>query len=255
MIADDVRARHYLDMARRAEKSGRDVFTDFLESGEEEACVRQAAAEAGVRVEFFGGYEDAERRMAVLRGGGDETDWPIECLAITYRTRFGSVDHRSILGSVMALGLVRALYGDIVPGADDAGDAGEGIGLFYLYCTGSGADTVLRELTDCGRTSVKVKTASLPVVPREAEGTPLRVTLSSPRMDAVISAALKLSRAKAKELIEQGLAKRNRTVETRPDTPVEEGDMLSVRGSGRLKVVACTGETKKGRLAYSLIRY
>ena len=41
---------------------------------------------------------------------------------------------------------------------------------------------------------------------------------------------------------------RNWAEETRPDVELAEGDVISVRGHGRVKVHAVQGESRKGRL-------
>ena len=95
----------------------------------------------------------------------------------------------------------------------------------------------------------------LEILLREPEGTQLRATVSSERLDAVLAAGLKLSRSEAQRLIEAGLVKRNHAPELRGDVHLEEGDLLSVRGYGRMKILEFEGRTRKGRLAVRIFRY
>ena len=62
-------------------------------------------------------------------------------------------------------------------------------------------------------------------------------------------------RGEAQHLIESGLVKRNHAQELRGDVHLEEGDLLSIRGYGRMKVLEFEGRTRKGRLAVRIFRY
>ena len=41
----------------------------------------------------------------------------------------------------------------------------------------------------------------------------------------------------------------------KPDAAVEEGDLISLRGLGKLRVAQVKGQTKKGRIAVVLERF
>ena len=64
-----------------------------------------------------------------------------------------------------------------------------------------------------------------------------------------------LSRGEARRLIEAGLVKRNHAELSQPDAPLREGDLLSVRGYGRMRVDSFDGLTRKGRHEVRLFRY
>ena len=74
------------------------------------------------------------------------------------------------------------------------------------------------------------------------------VNVPSLRLDAVLAQTLRLARAKAQTLIRGGAVNRNWAEETRPDVELAEGDVISVRGHGRVKIHAVQGESRKGRL-------
>ena len=75
------------------------------------------------------------------------------------------------------------------------------------------------------------------------------------RLDAVLAAGLRLSRGEAQRLIDGGLVKRNHVEVLWGDLHLEEGDLLSVRGHGRMRVEGFEGLTRKGRQAVRLFRY
>ena len=82
-----------------------------------------------------------------------------------------------------------------------------------------------------------------------------RETVPSVRMDAVLAAGYDLSRQQAQNLIRSGAVKRNHVEDIHTDRAMEDGDLLSVRGYGRLKLEQVVGETRKGRVAIRLFRY
>ena len=88
-----------------------------------------------------------------------------------------------------------------------------------------------------------------------AEGTALRVTVQNERLDAVLAAGGRLSRSEAQRMIAAGLVKLNHVPNLRADARVSEGDLISARGIGRLKVEAFAGESRRGRHIVTLFRY
>ena len=233
------------ELARRAVRTGERVFTKFLDPALERDCA-YAAGSAGVEHGFFGGYADAERRVAAFYAEyAPETDWPVVCLRLAWNARYGAPGHRDLLGALMGLGISREETGDIVVGQGEA----------FLFVLEEIADYVCANLSEAGRTKLKAERAEADVVLPEPEGVSLRETVASERLDAVLAAGFHLSRAEAQRLVHSGLVKLNHIVETRPDAKLVVGDLISARGYGRLKVLDFPGTTRRGRCAVQLFRY
>ena len=236
------------ELALRAHYSGTPAFTRFLEPALENTA-RHAAGHAGVQIAFFGGYEDAERRIAAFYEGDAPEPWeyPLSCLMLQWNPKYADPGHRDFLGAVMSLGLERDSTGDIAMGETE--------GTAYLFAHGDVESYISANLESAGRASLRVKPADEEPRIKAPEGIFLRITVSSPRLDAVVAAGLKLSRGEAQKLISGGLVKRNHIEELRGDIHLEEGDLLSVRGHGRMRVEGFDGITRKGRQAVRLFRY
>lgn len=73
------------------------------------------------------------------------------------------------------------------------------------------------------------------------------ILVSSFRLDALLSSALKLSRNQASQLIEKKSVQVNYHLVEKSDYQVAVGDLISVRKFGRLKVVKDNGQTKKDK--------
>lgn len=228
------------ELAERSERTGC-CFTDFLTPPEAD-WASAAARKCGVECSLFGGYEDAERRMA--RFGDDEQPFPIGAVMVTWRHQTAPT-HRDLLGSVMALGMTRGQIGDIVLEAERA----------FVFAHSRMVEQLMDTLATAGRTRLSLeRLAELPEL-APVEGTEVRGTVSSLRLDAVLSDGFGLSRATAAELIVAGQAKLCHLPTERPDARVREGDAISLRGYGRLVLVAVGQPTKKGRIPITLTRY
>lgn len=245
---DDYEKQRLRELALRAVYTGRTCFSRFLTTPAE-TDARSAANAAGAHVSFFGGFADAERRMAAFHSedAPQEDEWPLTPLVIKWNPKYADPGHRDLLGALMGLGVDRAVTGDIAFGRQ--------AGTAYLFCCEDVADYLCANLESAGRARISVERADLPVDIREPEGVFLRVTVQSPRLDAILAAALHLSRGEAARLIEAGFVQRDHRVELRGDQHIAEGELLSVRGHGRLRLTACEDLTRKGRLALRLFKY
>lgn len=237
--------KRFQELARRAALAGRTGYSRFIEPALIETA-RKCAREAGCNLEFSGGYPGAERTVAAFVADGDLAEYPIECLDVMWNTKFSTVGHRDLLGAVMGLSIEREMTGDIVLAGD---------GRAYLFVMRDMADYVSANLESAGRATLKITRHEGDIVCPEPEGTHMRITLASPRLDAFVSAGYDLSRGEAQRLINAGLVKLNHLPEMRTDTGVSAGDLISVRGHGRMKVEEMLGQTRRGRLAAQVFRY
>jgi RNA-binding protein YlmH len=241
-VKSDLGKAHFADLCRAAHH-GPARFTRFLEPPMMAEAAR-AARDEGVEAAFFGGYEGAERCVAAFFEGDSPESWPIECLRVEWNQAYAKVAHRDILGAAMGLGIERSLLGDIVVGETNA----------YIFALEAAASLILGEMESAGRAKLTVERCGQFELPEE-KGTSVRDTVSSMRLDAVAAAGFSLGRAEAQELIRRGLVKLNHLPEERTDARVSAGDLISIRGYGRLRVDEEQGLTKKGRLGLRMTRF
>ncbi len=238
------------ELALRAQHTGRVCATRFLEPSTLVA-VNAAASRAGVKVALWGGYEGAERCVAAFYAGDppEAGDWPVVALRLQWNAKFANPGHRDLLGAMMGLGIEREMTGDIAMGTyRDAPCA-------YLFALEEVADYIAANLDSAGRASLKVSVATETPQLIPPEGESLRLTVQQQRLDAVLAAACRLSRSEAQRLIAAGLVKLNHVPQLRPDARLSEGDLISARGYGRVKVTAFQGESRRGRQVVQVFRY
>ena len=80
-------------------------------------------------------------------------------------------------------------------------------------------------------------------------------TVSSLRLDAVVSSAFSMSRGKASDLIAAGKVSLDHTPCLKSDKSVGEGSVLTARGFGKAVVRECSRLSKKGRIILIIDRY
>lgn len=226
------------------------THTKFLDMHEAALADRllRGLGECGI---FWGGYEQAERRMvfflpewmdAVPTEGEDCPIVVIRCL----RSKNDALTHRDYLGSLMGLGLRRDGIGDILVSE-------HGADILVLKDI---APYLLMHYSQAGRKHLQTEEIPLTqlIVPEE-KVTMLRDTVASMRLDAVTASLFRMSRAKAADAIRAGKVFVNQQECIHTDKEIAVHDRITLRGTGRGEVAEILGESKKGRVVLSLKRF
>lgn len=226
--------------------------TGFLDSHEQALAKRSVMHAAGVRTLMYGGYDDAERRMLVcvpadLPISDEEAiDGLVMVLRVTKPAMSRALSHRDYLGSILGLGIERRLTGDILV-RDDGAD---------IFIVPEIADFLLREYHQAGRTEVKTRVvpAGEVIVP-EMRCEIIKDTVSSVRVDSVISSAFRVSRNTAAEAVRSGLVSVDHAECLKVDAKVEEGAILVMKGKGKAMLEEIGKESKKNRTWIRIKRF
>lgn len=86
------------------------------------------------------------------------------------------------------------------------------------------------------------------IEPARREGKEINGTVASARLDAVLALGFGISRSRVVPLIKEGLVKINYRPVTSPSANLQEGDLVSLQGRGRLEIIMLGSETRKGRI-------
>ncbi len=233
------RTQQLLETYRQAVTTFAPVFTDFVAPTYRMAFERGLSSAGEIRVIAF--PQEGERTLLGFLPEYLTTDFvepPLVLLETALDDRFEKIGHGDVLGSLMALGLTREKFGDILIGQ----------GCCQVYVVEELADYVRSNLTQIRRSPADFRPVSLAdVMEREVEGAPHRITVASTRLDAVLAAGFHLSRQKAQSAISSGHVKHNHFITTDQKTALVEGDLLSLRHHGRLAIDSIGGTTRKDR--------
>ncbi|MBQ8300075.1 MAG: hypothetical protein IJX99_09565 [Clostridia bacterium] len=229
------------DKVEQFYKSGNSVATNFLDPSELVSVMHEVKF---VEHCVWGGFEDAERKIIIV--GEEMIDAEKqEFLTVIRVSGEMNFSHRSVLGSVLGLGIKREMIGDIVIKDN----------LCDIIVVKSIAEYIMNNLKFVGREKVQLSEVGVSelLVPMDVSKE-VKTTVSSLRVDAVISAGFGISREKSADLIKAEGVKINHVLIKSAFKSVHEGDLISVRGKGRLEVVSVGGTSKSGRIKIILTR-
>ena len=132
------------------------------------------------------------------------------------------------------------------------GDSGRGVERLRV----ADFESPAAMLTSAGRTKLSLQEISLADIqlPQQAVKT-VRDTVPSLRLDGIISSGFSISRGKAADYVSAGKAELNYLPCMKGDKQVSEGDLVSVRGLGKLRLEKVGGNTKKGRISIEISRF
>ncbi len=245
---DEILAAKLLDNAEVAEKSRKYKVTEFLDPYGLSMAETVKAHSQGLLLSTSGGYAQAERVKAVFltEGYSSEVDFDIAALQFEWDERYAELSHRDVLGGLLGMGIKREVVGDILMLRNGC----------QVILDAAMAKLVLAECSRLGAASVNVKAITLDaIVGREEKTKEIRATVASLRLDSVAAAGFGMSRSKMAEEIEAERLKVNWKETRSTSHAVKVGDILSMRGRGRVEVAEITGQTKKGRVGLLLKRF
>lgn len=210
------------DKIRLFEKTGKETATLFLTPAELQEALTILK---GYDYTITGGFEEAERRIIIV--GNEKADAAEYLEAIRVMSKEKPLQHRSVLGSVLGLGLKREVIGDIIV-KDNICD---------IIATQEIKSFLLQNLKQIGREKVTVTEITLSeILPIDAGQEIRTVSVASLRADAIISSAYGLAREKAATLFTQEKVLLNFMPCLNQAKAVKENDLLSVRGFGRIRL-------------------
>lgn len=239
---DRLLVRHVKDLADRSIRSGRTLFSNFLDDRQLAIC--EAALKLDMKeYHSFGGYECAERRVLAFGDVSADDNMPFSAVVFNYPKDY-LLFHRDFLGSLMSLGIKRELVGDIL--------VGEGRTAVFVIVS---ALPLVKEISKIGRVGVKVTEDFTDCdIPMQSYDE-INSTVASLRLDSVVATAFRLSREKACELIRTKGVCQNRVMCFSPAERVCKGEKFSVRGFGKFELSEIGGLSKKDRIFITIKKY
>jgi len=244
--ADSYLASRLEECAARAVRTARPVFSKFLDPAQGELALG-AARRQRAAVRLWGGYEDAERRIAAFLAPDvpeEPLEWPLRWLRCRWDPRYAAPGHRDLLGALLGQGVERDNLGDLL--------VAEGV----AYCAAlPDIAGYLSSLCEAGRAAIRCDVPEGDPQLPQPRLEPQRRTVASLRLDAVLAAAWNLSRGEAADMIAQGRVRVDHLPEERSDARLGEGALVSARGWGRFRLAEVGAATKKGRIGITLSHY
>ncbi|MEK4629633.1 RNA-binding protein [Solibacillus sp. FSL R7-0682] len=218
-------------------------LTDFLDPRQRfivESIINQSD---DLNVFTEGVFEQPERKRMLIAPSylqPSEEDFQIAIYTISYPSKFIQLRHPDVLGALLSVGIDRSKFGDIRLSEHT---------IQFAIATEI-ADYVRANLISIGKAKVHVEevNGTMPLIQNEEQWNESSYTVSSMRLDVVLGTVANISRQKSQNLINAGKVKVNWTVREAVAFELQEGDIISARGFGRLKVIMTEGRTKKDKI-------
>lgn len=234
------------DAAELCERRNAPVFTDFLDE-EKQGIAISVMKQAHANYLLFGGYENAERCMLGVFPPYDEPDaelFPMDVITVGYRN-IDYLDHRSVLGTLMAQGIERSCIGDILIES----------GRCVFFCRNTITRALLNNIRTMGGTGVKLTEGYEDPLPVAHKFKELTDTVASARLDCLVAALANIGRSEAERKITAGDVLINSVQCKKVSHTVHEGEKITVRGEGKFIIDEIGDVTRKGRLMLSARKY
>jgi len=232
----------------RTETRGEIITSDFFDI-HQQTLAESVLKYTSCNYFYAGGYEDAERKRLVTYPDYMEKDeqWAeISVLDLRGKFDYVKVTHRDYLGAIMSAGIKREKFGDLLVSADGV----------YVFADKAIVTYMLSNLPKVKGVNLSGREISpQEVILPEGDKKEISVTCASLRLDVVAASGFNLSRSQIQELIKAHKVQVNHREVTETDYRLEQNDVISVRGKGKLQLAEINGNTKKGKIKIKLIKY
>ena len=236
--------RRFVDLSKQANRKGIVMFSDFLTMNEQ-LILQQNKEKLESEYRMSGGYEYAERQMVAFIPDAlfYEWDYPMKCIRIrpAYPKFAEKLTHRDVLGALMSLGIERSKIGDLIVNDTE----------MFFFAKEEIVPYILEQLTSVRHTVVSLQTEEDCHIEYEPQFINKEAIVTSNRLDAVIAAICNISRSASLRMIQEGKIFVNGTESLHNTYYCKQGDLLSIRGFGKVRFGETLGVTKKDRIRFS----
>lgn len=204
--------------------------------------VEQLAKSFGVNLVIDGGYEDSELKYVIAYNEemGYVPEAKLLVYELKYNRKFNNLLHKQVMGTLYNSGIDVSLIGDIVVSDDSR----------VQFVLSQDLEEILR-LTVLKYANIKVeyvKEDTVSIVPKDMKRKVY--SAKSLRLDAISKMLSKISRTKMSKNIIKGDVRVNHKVIVDPKFEIKEGDLVSIRGSGRFLIYQIVPVNNKYNILY-----
>lgn len=231
--------RRVLDKIELVQKRHTVQSTDFMNPYERKLAASVLNRFMDIEYDELGGIGEAERKVITIYPDYFQyvdLDIPVEAFMI--EGNISNLSHRDFLGGILNLGINRDKIGDILIHE----------GCVQVVVKKEIFSFILLNLKRVGKERVKLKQISLNDLKiGNIDYKEIQTTVSSLRLDALISSGWHLSRKESQRVVESKKVKVNWEPIDKVSRDIDEGDIISAKGYGRFILHSIEGISKKGR--------
>lgn len=242
-------AAKLIDLIEQVQKYYEPRFTDFLDPAQVNKAKRVIGQFHDIKDIVSSCVEGCERNIIAIYPDNfpeDDIKIPIVALSISGKSRFENLNHRDVLGALMNLGLKREKIGDIIINGESC----------HIIVNNDISYYIVLNLDKIKHTPVKADYAEFSDITRKQDKhREIAASVASLRLDSVLSCGFGESRSSIVQEISKGNVKVNWEEVTTPSYGINEGDTISLRGRGRIRLEKVEGVSRKGRIHIILIKF
>ena len=217
-------------------------YSDFLNPFEVENAKAILNSDTNLKYSVDGGYDESERKIVFIYPfymEYEDINDTLRFIQIEGNFKFKSISHKDYLGSLLSLGIKREKIGDILIHDN----------FCQVIVSEDICDFIVINLEKVSRNNVKVKEIPVKDIARsELHFKEISFTVSSLRIDSIISGVYNLSRNESVKLINNEKVQINYEKITSCSKEIKSGCLISVRGKGRSQITNIGDLTKKGKI-------
>ncbi len=196
-------------------------------------------------VKTFSYIENSERTRAIVCFDYyqiEKNDYQLVLLKCNYRNDWFKIQHKDVMGAILNSGIKLDIMGEIVIFDD----------CFYIEVTSQMADFIKLHISTIGKAKILFEEVSEQIT-KEVKLKIEHLHLKSIRVDNVLANAFKLSRQEAKDNMAKGYANYDFSIAKDYSIIVSENKNISLKGSGRVKIIRIS-EKKNGNFLVTIGR-
>lgn len=249
-IEDKLLVAKIIDRSLISEKIGKVVSSDFLDPYGRSLVDKSLKLTGCSNWGFCGGYDGAERSLVVFCPNYMSLEEKLveELITVLRVTVKGkpSLTHRDYLGALMGLGIKREKIGDILVNED----------FCLIIVLNEVSEYIRYNLEKIGTSKANIDIVDTSELASfELRTSDINATVASLRLDCICGAGFLVSRSKVVDYIKGQKVFVNWEEVTNPSKILKEGDVISLRGKGRVLLQEVGRTTKKDRIHIHIKKY
>ncbi|WP_447441578.1 YlmH family RNA-binding protein [Streptococcus azizii] len=232
-----------IDLCRQVDRTYAYRLTPFLNPRQDEIA-QSIVAYSGLRYWTSRSLMTTEYSRGIIAPDYyelQEDDFETSLVEVVYPQKYARLTHSQILGTLLnRLGVKRQYIGDILLEE----------GRAYVLLDQRFVPLLMSEVEKIGRTPVHFKEHPFQsvVIDPFTNATHEQVLVSSLRLDKLVATVFRIARSKACQLIEAKQVKVDYVAVRQVGKSLKEGQLVSVRGFGRVRIGDIIGYSKHGKV-------
>jgi RNA-binding protein YlmH len=231
-------ASNIYDKVILAKKTNRTLYTGEFYTTKIWKTLESLSEDIGIDVYSYGIFEDAERKIMAF-ADNTKLNYPVSLIKVKGKSKFNNLKHKDYLGAIMALGIKREKFGDLILNNDEC----------YVAVQQEIVDYIKMNLTSIGKSNCTIDVLDIHhcEIPKY-NFEKIIVNVSSFRIDCVVSTLCNVARNKAEELIRQNKVLVDYSQDFKKNKVLKNDSTITVRGYGKFKIVEEIGWTNSGKI-------